>query len=101
MKIYLDNCCLNRPFDDQSNLRVRLESEAIKIILFLCEQKEWLLMSSKVVEFEIANTPDKGRRKELQAINELASSFIETNETIILRAKKFEKLGVQSFDAIT
>lgn len=92
---------MNRPFDDQSNLRVRLESEAIKVILFLCEQKEWLLMSSKVVEFEIANTPDKGRRKELQAINELASSFIEINETIILRAKKFEKLGVQSFDAIT
>lgn len=29
MKIYLDNCCLNRPFDDQSNLRVRLESEAV------------------------------------------------------------------------
>ncbi len=91
---------MNRPFDDQSNFRVRLESEAIKVILFLCEQKEWLLMSSKVVEFEIANTPDKGRRKELEAINELASSFIEINETIILRAKKFEKLGVQSFDAM-
>lgn len=29
MKIYLDNCCLNRPFDDQSNLRVRLEPEAV------------------------------------------------------------------------
>lgn len=29
MKIYPDNCCLNRPFDDQSNLRVRLESEAV------------------------------------------------------------------------
>ena len=57
-------------------------------------------MSSKVVEFEIANTPDKGRRKKLQAINELASSLIEINETIILRAKKIEKLGVQSFDAM-
>ena len=28
MKIYLDNCCFNRPFDDQSQLRIRLESEA-------------------------------------------------------------------------
>ncbi len=28
MKIYLDNCCLNRPFDDQSQLRIKLESEA-------------------------------------------------------------------------
>lgn len=29
MNIYLDKCCLNRPFDDQSNLRVRLESEVV------------------------------------------------------------------------
>jgi len=28
MKIYLDNCCFNRPFDDQSQIRIRLESEA-------------------------------------------------------------------------
>lgn len=28
MKIYLDNCCFNRPFDDQSQIRVRLEAEA-------------------------------------------------------------------------
>ena len=29
MKVYLDNCCFNRPFDDQSSLTVRLETEAI------------------------------------------------------------------------
>jgi len=52
MKIYLDNCCFNRPFDDQTNFRIRLESEAIKMILFLCEQKHWQLISSKIVEFE-------------------------------------------------
>lgn len=28
MRIYLDNCCFNRPFDDQSELKIRLESEA-------------------------------------------------------------------------
>jgi hypothetical protein len=28
MKLYMDNCCFNRPFDDQSQLRIRLESEA-------------------------------------------------------------------------
>lgn len=27
--IYMDNCCLNRPFDDLSNDKVRLESEAV------------------------------------------------------------------------
>ncbi len=28
MRIYLDNCCFNRPFDDQGQTRVRLEAEA-------------------------------------------------------------------------
>ena len=28
MRVYLDNCCYSRPFDDQSQLRVRLEIEA-------------------------------------------------------------------------
>ena len=87
MKIYLDNCCLNRPFDDQSNLRIRLESEAIKVILLLCEQHQWDLMSSEIIEFEIANTPDEGRRKKLEAINGLASSIIEINDKISSRAR--------------
>lgn len=28
LRIYLDNYCFNRPFDDQFQIRVRLESEA-------------------------------------------------------------------------
>ena len=26
-KIYFDTCCINRPFDDQTQVRVRLEAE--------------------------------------------------------------------------
>ena len=100
MKIYLDNCCLNRPFDDQTNLRIRLESEAIKMIIFLCEQKRWQLISSKIVEFEIENTPDERRRKELEVINGLASSVVDINEIISSRAKEFENVGLQAFDAL-
>jgi len=28
MLIYLDLCCFNRPFDDQAQARIRLETEA-------------------------------------------------------------------------
>ncbi len=28
MRIYLDNGCLNRPFDDQRQIRIRIETEA-------------------------------------------------------------------------
>ena len=33
MRRYLDLCCLKRPFDDQSQPRVRLESEAMLALL--------------------------------------------------------------------
>jgi hypothetical protein len=29
MRLYLDNCCFNRPFDNQSIVRNRLETEAV------------------------------------------------------------------------
>ena len=39
-RIYLDVCCLNRPFDDQNQPRIRLESEAILIILAQYEREQ-------------------------------------------------------------
>ena len=27
-RIYLDNCCFNRPYDDQSQPRIRFETQA-------------------------------------------------------------------------
>jgi len=33
MRVYLDVCCLNRPFDDQSQERIRVESDAVELIL--------------------------------------------------------------------
>lgn len=33
MKIYLDNCSLQRPLDDKSQIRIRLEAEAILAVI--------------------------------------------------------------------
>ncbi len=41
VKVYLDVCCLNRPFDDQRQSRIRLESEAVLLILARCKSGEW------------------------------------------------------------
>jgi len=37
MKIYLDCCSLQRPFDDKSQPRIAVEAEAVLVILALCE----------------------------------------------------------------
>jgi hypothetical protein len=61
-KIYLDVCCLNRPFDDQTQPRIRLETEAILEIISRCRTGEWELLSSTALESEIARTPDLTRK---------------------------------------
>ena len=48
-KIYLDVCCLNRPFDDQTQARIRLEAEAILMILAQCETGHWEWIGSELV----------------------------------------------------
>lgn len=100
MKVYLDSCCLNRPFDDQTRLRIHLESEAIRIILSLCEQKEWQLISSKVIEFEIENAPENSKKKRLELIISLAETTIKLGDEVTARAKFFESSGLQAFDAL-
>ena len=52
MRIYLDVCCLNRPFDDQTQDRIHLESEAIILILKRIRSGNWEWVSSEAVSFE-------------------------------------------------
>jgi hypothetical protein len=70
MKIYLDVCCLCRPFDDQKVNRIHLEAEAIKEILVRCT-RDWTLVTSDAVSFEISRILDKTRMK--KALNLLGS----------------------------
>ena len=59
MRIYLDVCCLNRPFDDQTQERIRLEAEAVLLILERCQAGTWQLLGSEVVEYEVSRIPDE------------------------------------------
>jgi predicted nucleic acid-binding protein len=96
----MDNCCLNRPFDDQSNLRIHLESEAIQAIIKLCEQQKWHLISSQILKFEISKVSDESKRRKLKLINDLAEKVVKIDEKITIRSQKFEKFGLQAFDAM-
>ncbi|MGK7885652.1 MAG: hypothetical protein AB4057_13635 [Crocosphaera sp.] len=55
-RIYLDVCCLNRAFDDQSQLRIRLETESILTIIYQCQKQKWKLISSCVLDWKLNQT---------------------------------------------
>lgn len=100
MKIYLDNCVLNRPFDDQSQERVRLETEAILLLLSRIERKDWIWIGSDALEIEINQTSDAEQKSRLRRIIEFVSLIIELGEQELKRASKLQDLGFVGFDAV-
>jgi len=100
LKVYLDNCCLNRPFDDLSNDIVRLESEAILTIIDRCEKGYWDFSSSDVLFDEISRLADNVKKQKILLLCQSASLNIELTEEIIARAKELERFGVKSYDAL-
>jgi predicted nucleic acid-binding protein len=98
--IYLDVCCYNRPFDDQSQDRIRLESEAVLTILFGCEMGKWQMHGSEVIDFEVSLIPDAERKKRVSAFIVLACDKIKLDNEIKLRARKLVEIGFKAYDAL-
>ena len=100
MKIYLDVCCLNRPFDDQVQDRVRLESEAVLSILNHSKAKGWRLLNSEVINIEISKMPDNDKRQKVTILSIMLQSNIVVDEDIERRAIELENLAFKPFDAL-
>lgn len=100
MKIYLDACCLNRPFDDQRQPRVRLEAEAVSLILQKFHQREWEWIASEVLIYELGQTADVERRERLLLLAGQSHQVAEITEKILNRAETLEASGFDSYDAI-
>ena len=57
VKIYLDNCCYNRPFDNVSDSTIQLETTAKLFIQSLIKSGSITLVSSFVLYSEIYDNP--------------------------------------------
>jgi len=100
MRVYLDVCCLNRPFDDQTQDRIRLESEAVLTILSRCQSGEWQQVGSEVVDFEISKIPDDERKQRVSILAGLVGFNVIVDEAIKERAVELQTLGFKPFDAL-
>jgi predicted nucleic acid-binding protein len=98
--VYLDACCLNRPFDDQAQPRIHLESEAVLIILARFKRNEWEWLSSPVLDLEINQIADPIRKVRIKlsmsAIHRVGS--VGTGEE--KRGKELTALGLSAVDAL-
>ena len=76
MKIYLDNCCFNRPFDDQSSMRVKLEAEAKLFIQEKIITGKLQLVWSHILEYENRQNPFVERRNAIIEWKQIATKKI-------------------------
>jgi predicted nucleic acid-binding protein len=99
MKIYMDVCCLCRPFDDHQNRKIRLEAEAILTILDRCNS-DWELVGSVVLDSEISRMVDPDKRQKVEQKLILVREYIELDETIFSNALAYQRAGIKLFDAL-
>jgi predicted nucleic acid-binding protein len=98
--IYLDVCALCRPFDDQSFVRVRIESDAVKLILQSIREGLFRLVLSPVHYREISALPDIIERVELLGvINNLGTQIKADPIAARQRAENLIQLGFGVADA--
>ncbi|OGT90666.1 MAG: PIN domain protein [Gammaproteobacteria bacterium RIFOXYA12_FULL_61_12] len=100
MRIYLDNCSFNRPFDDQQHIRIRLESEAKLYLQGLIMAGSLELVWSYMLEMENNQNPFKEKRVAVERWTRFAAVDIDESQGIIARAKQLVAIGVKPKDAL-
>ena len=100
IKVYLDNCCFNRPFDDQQHIRIRIETEAKLYIQFKIIQKDFLLAWSYILDYENSMNPFNDRMTIIDKWKIRSYKHVIENPMILSNAKQIQKLGVRPKDAL-
>jgi predicted nucleic acid-binding protein len=100
MRIYLDACCLNRPYDDQKQDRIRLQAEAILLIMQHCRNQEWEWIGSEVLNFEIEQMSNLEKKNRVELLLSSVFHVIPLQDVERKRGKELEALGFHAFDAL-
>ena len=99
-RIYFDMNIYNRPFDDQSQVRIRLETIAIFSILQKIKNKELTLLWSFMIDYENSLNPYEDVRQEIEMAASLAVESVTPDESVLTVAKEFESKGIKPRDSI-
>lgn len=99
-RVYLDVCCLNRPTDDLSIDRNRLEAEAVLAIVSHASQGNWDIVASAAIEFEIEQCLDPLRRRAAVKLASAARVSVTIVRKHYDRAAELVRLGFGQLDAL-
>ncbi len=100
VKVYLDTSVYNRPFDDQNQTRIRLETEAFLSILEKAVAGTIIIISSSALLYENNQNPFDERRERISSYLAIASKFIRLNDSTKKKALFLENIGIDPIDAL-
>ncbi len=103
MKIYMDNCCYNRPYDDQTYIRIHLETEAKLHIQDIVKRGNLELVTSFMLEYENGKNRFSFKRQAISDFMNANESYyvgIEKEEEAKVIAERITKSGIKSADAL-
>ncbi|MDR3110856.1 MAG: hypothetical protein LBU65_14400, partial [Planctomycetaceae bacterium] len=101
MLLYLDNCCYNRPFDDQEQVRVHIETVVKLHIQELIRAGKLKLACSFVSRFENSKNPNESNRESITAFFQNAAVYVgrEHFDEIKKKRDKYMTMGIKMKDA--
>lgn len=102
MKVYFDNCSYSRPFDNQQQMRIFLETQAKLHIQKLIINGSLQLAVSYVSRYENGNSPYTRNRAAIERFFENAATVVDIDraEAVESRANEIMKYGVKAKDAL-
>ena len=99
--IYLDICCYNRPFDDQMQERIHLESEAVLTILKMGQMKKVIIVGSEILELEMNRMMDANKKQRVLDLYNVADMRIPYTDKIRKRSADIMSVSnIRTFDSL-
>jgi predicted nucleic acid-binding protein len=99
--LYLDMNIYKRPFDDQRQMRIRLETVAITMIFALIDDGHLSACWSFVLDYENSRDPVLERREFVQNLSRCCETTVEPDESIRELAQRlFETHQLRGRDAL-
>ncbi len=102
MKVYLDNCCYNRVFDDRSNIKNYLEREAILIVMQKAFDNELQIVGSDILKVEMSKIRNEDKRNNVEGLyHALVVNSVKMTYEISQRAVQIrEASNIRNFDSL-
>ena len=100
MRVYLDNCCYNRPFDPQTDLRIHLETVAKVRVQTLMKSGAVEYVWSDALDYELGQSPNFQEPDMIAPWKNNAVEMVPVDDALICRGEEIERYGLKAMDAI-